>query len=632
MAAARPATQAYLCALLGRSHADPGVQEPVKQILEQLEQAPESDERAMDTLRSTLGDAIHSAQRRTMNDTELDAAVLALMLRHRDDTQIASPRPARRRVVGAAASPRTAPARPAAEAVRAAARAPPASSVAGEGAGTAQPAVAAPTPASVPARDASDPFPRLSVAAASFTPSAAAAPAFTPRSAVPPPTFVNEVSESGEASGDDDEDDEFSPFASAKAAPADPLVPEPVFVPGAELAVPLAPLDVFCTMLLTEHPELFGDELHTAPQQIQAALERNHYDVQATMQTLQEARRTNTPLIASALPGEMPAQDALGGARVCRYFLAGECRRSDCRFSHDLNKALCRFWLRGQCLNDPCSFLHDFDALSVLASSLSVDDEPPPPPRDEVVVPGIVRQRLDPAQTRWAAAAASPRPARAQAAASRSARAAAPPAGGAVRTVSRRLALRPPTLLPTLSTGTALASEMSKLRAKYPDASWEAIEAMVHARHQRLREQLLVGAGGDAGGWGSSAQASDERGAQGVRGRRAGGGLGLYLGVARAANIAPYTRHALSLEERMEAFLDLHGLYASEAVQATERFLLALEAEHFRGLAYLGVGAGKHSRTKSSKIQTQVRAFLHSWGYPMAEYDGVIVCDPCTHL
>ncbi|KAI3625147.1 hypothetical protein CBS9595_000508 [Malassezia furfur] len=621
MAAARPATQAYLCALLGRSHADPGVREPVQQILEQLEQAPESDERAMDTLRSTLGDAIHSAQGRTMNDTELDAAVLALMLRHRDDTQITSPRPARRRVVGAAASPRTAPARPPAEPVRAAARAAPALLVTGEGAGPVRPAAASPTSASVPARDTSDPFPRLSVAAASFTPSAAAAPAFTPRSAVPPPSVVNEVGGSGEASGSDD-DDEFSPFASAKAAPADALVPEPVFVPSAELAMPLAPLDVFCTMLLTEHPELFGDELHTAPQQIQAALERNHYDVQATMQTLQDARRTNTPLVASALPSEMPAQDTLGGARVCRYFLAGECRRSDCRFSHDLNKALCRFWLRGQCLNDPCSFLHDFDALAVLASSLSVDDEPAPPPRDEVVVPGIVRQRLDPAQTRWAAAAASPRPARAQAAASRPARAATAPASGAARTASRRLALRPPTLLPTLSTGTALASEMNKLRAQYPGASWEAIEAMVHARHQRLREQLLVGAGGDAGGWGSSAQASDERGAQGVRGRRAGGGLGVHLGVARAANIAPYTRHALSLEERMEAFLDLHGLYASEAVQATERFLLALEAEHFRGLAYLGVGAGKHSRAKSSKIQTQ----------PMAEYDGVIVCDPCTHL
>ena len=66
MAAARPATQAYLCALLGRPHTDPGVREPVQQILEQLEHAPESDERAMDTLRSTLGDTIRTAQGRTM--------------------------------------------------------------------------------------------------------------------------------------------------------------------------------------------------------------------------------------------------------------------------------------------------------------------------------------------------------------------------------------------------------------------------------------------------------------------------------------------------------------------------------------------------------------------------------------
>lgn len=43
-----------------------------------------------------------------------------------------------------------------------------------------------------------------------------------------------------------------------------------------------------------------------------------------------------------------PPGRAIGGGRVCRYFLAGECRRADCRFSHDLGRALCRFWLRGQ--------------------------------------------------------------------------------------------------------------------------------------------------------------------------------------------------------------------------------------------------------------------------------------------
>ncbi|KAK0542717.1 hypothetical protein OC845_006484 [Tilletia horrida] len=57
-------------------------------------------------------------------------------------------------------------------------------------------------------------------------------------------------------------------------------------------------------------------------------------------------------------------------SRVCRYFLAGECRRFDCRFSHDLGRALCRFWLRGQCLNDPCGFLHDYDVVNKLARGM----------------------------------------------------------------------------------------------------------------------------------------------------------------------------------------------------------------------------------------------------------------------
>lgn len=62
--------------------------------------------------------------------------------------------------------------------------------------------------------------------------------------------------------------------------------------------------------------------------------------------------------------GPMPRQPQFGGSgvrggRVCRYFLAGECRRADCRFSHDLDRALCRFWLRGICAKgDQCEFMH----------------------------------------------------------------------------------------------------------------------------------------------------------------------------------------------------------------------------------------------------------------------------------
>ncbi|KAG8828021.1 hypothetical protein FRC17_007637, partial [Serendipita sp. 399] len=54
-----------------------------------------------------------------------------------------------------------------------------------------------------------------------------------------------------------------------------------------------------------------------------------------------------------------PSRQMSRPGRVCRYFLANECLRADCRFSHDLDRALCRFWLRGVCAKgDNCEFMH----------------------------------------------------------------------------------------------------------------------------------------------------------------------------------------------------------------------------------------------------------------------------------
>eukprot|EP00752_Nemacystus_decipiens_P011357 g10091.t1 len=50
--------------------------------------------------------------------------------------------------------------------------------------------------------------------------------------------------------------------------------------------------------------------------------------------------------------------------KPCRHLLiGGECRRSDCAFSHDFATTTCRFWLQGDCVNsaDGCHFLHDLD-------------------------------------------------------------------------------------------------------------------------------------------------------------------------------------------------------------------------------------------------------------------------------
>jgi DNA-nicking Smr family endonuclease len=46
---------------------------------------------------------------------------------------------------------------------------------------------------------------------------------------------------------------------------------------------------------------------------------------------------------------------------VCRHFLAGECLRHDCQYSHEIHYQTCRFWLENQCVKgENCEFLHGF--------------------------------------------------------------------------------------------------------------------------------------------------------------------------------------------------------------------------------------------------------------------------------
>lgn len=45
--------------------------------------------------------------------------------------------------------------------------------------------------------------------------------------------------------------------------------------------------------------------------------------------------------------------------RPCSFFVEGECRRHDCKFSHDLGSIPCRFWMESACFKgDECPFLH----------------------------------------------------------------------------------------------------------------------------------------------------------------------------------------------------------------------------------------------------------------------------------
>ncbi|KAK8843948.1 hypothetical protein IAR55_006740 [Kwoniella newhampshirensis] len=192
------------------------------------------------------------------------------------------------------------------------------------------------------------------------------------------------------------------------------------------------------------------------------------------------------------------------GGKMCRYFLAGECRRSDCRFSHDIDRALCRFWLRGHCAKGPnCEFLHqlptnfDASALSNAMSHVEISQDgyarPSSPvvytPQDEF--PDLLSARLgrgarfDPSRNRFAnavkratptplnmiqisGARQGPPPSSTQSSYSPGLepRSLAPaPAVVAIPRPSQRIKLRPPTLLPTLKTGASVNSQYMNTRA-----------------------------------------------------------------------------------------------------------------------------------------------------------------------
>lgn len=250
---------------------------------------------------------------------------------------------------------------------------------------------------------------------------------------------------------------------------------------------------------------------------------------------------------------------------------------------------------------------------------------------------------------------------------------------------SPRLKLRPPSLLPTLATG----AEVNAIYMQYRSRALQ-LGAARNACLSRAADAWRRGDGGAAKRFsreghelnakmaGEMAQAaarlvreraramqraarsrdpgwSDDPGDSRARGGACGAGLGVVLGVARTDVTGAESN--LSPEERTEAALDLHALHSNEAVEVLEECLLAVEREHFYGLGtslscsifflcslftravYLVVGEEKHTGTQNAargtsraRLAAGVKEWLHRWGYPWSERDGVICVDPLTHL
>lgn len=162
---------------------------------------------------------------------------------------------------------------------------------------------------------------------------------------------------------------------------------------------------------------------------------------------------------------------------------------------------------------------------------------------------------------------------------------------------------------------------------------------------------------------------SDDPSDRTSRGRPCGGGLGVLLGVASKDT----SDGKLTSDERMECLLDLHGLHANEATEVLERFLLSVSATTLllirkdssvnaswnrnismdwvswvqtgvdppiliTLLAFVIVGEEKHTGTQDTargasriRLATGIREWVHRWGYPWTERDGIICIDPLTH-
>jgi len=106
-----------------------------------------------------------------------------------------------------------------------------------------------------------------------------------------------------------------------------------------------------------EHEEIH----HNVDEQLpgENVLASSHQDDQTNYQTIEDIIQQ----VTSNLP------------KPCVFFLEGNCRRSDCKYSHDLSKITCKYWIEGFCFKgEMCPFLHSYAPIGDLQDS-NIDED-----------------------------------------------------------------------------------------------------------------------------------------------------------------------------------------------------------------------------------------------------------------
>ena len=180
---------------------------------------------------------------------------------------------------------------------------------------------------------------------------------------------------------------------------------------------------------------------------------------------------------------------------------------------------------------------------------------------------------------------------------------------------SPRIKLRSPVLLPTLPTGESLNSLYMSYRARAlqlgsarntclsraadawrrgdgaaakrfsregHDLNGKMGVEMADAAKKLVRERAKVA---EQAVRNRDASWSDDPGDRSARGKAAGAGLGVCLGVA-GVSVGGANEVKGTQDERTEVMLDLHGLHSNEATEVLEQFLLAVSFIFSDGFLY----------------------------------------------